>query len=312
MSNPFSGSDFSGANSMSDPLGFIKNLWGSMNIPGMVAPPMSLDELDKKIKDLKTVESWLTVNMNMLRGTIQALEVQRATIAALQSLGESFAQHAQQATASAAPASAYASPSPSPSSSSTEATNQSSNADWPMPAGSHKIPEPAVEDEEDEDEDEDIDMPPEHIDPASSAAPEVAKATENSAKTHAEAATQSADASAPFATPAAWWGLLQDQFKQAVSKALESEPGIAQSVATATNNADNNKKPAASKKASDKPATATKSKPKATTKTVAKAVTKTAPAKAKPVSKAAASTVIKASVKPPSAPKKTAGKPVKK
>ena len=84
MSNPFSGTEPSGSNPMGDPLGFIKNLWGSMNIPGMVAPPMSVDELDKKIKDLKTVESWLNVNMNMLRGTIQALEVQRATLAALQ------------------------------------------------------------------------------------------------------------------------------------------------------------------------------------------------------------------------------------
>jgi hypothetical protein len=99
MSNPFSGSDIPGMNSMGDPLGFIKKLWGSMNVPGMVAPPMSVDELDKKIQDLKTVESWLNVNMNMLRGTIQALEVQRATIATLQSLGENFAQHMQQASA---------------------------------------------------------------------------------------------------------------------------------------------------------------------------------------------------------------------
>jgi hypothetical protein len=101
MSNPFSGSDIPGMNSMGDPLGFIKKLWGSMNVPGMVAPPMSVDELDKKIQDLKTVESWLNVNMNMLRGTIQALEVQRATIATLQSLGENFAQHMQQASAQA-------------------------------------------------------------------------------------------------------------------------------------------------------------------------------------------------------------------
>jgi hypothetical protein len=103
MSNPFSGSDIPGMNSMGDPLGFIKKLWGSMNVPGMVAPPMSVDELDKKIQDLKTVESWLNVNMNMLRGTIQALEVQRATIATLQSLGENFAQHMQQASAQAKP-----------------------------------------------------------------------------------------------------------------------------------------------------------------------------------------------------------------
>jgi hypothetical protein len=50
MSNPFSGSDIPGMNSMGDPLGFIKKLWGSMNVPGMVAPPMSVDELDKKFR----------------------------------------------------------------------------------------------------------------------------------------------------------------------------------------------------------------------------------------------------------------------
>ncbi|MBC3862766.1 hypothetical protein H8K32_11690 [Undibacterium jejuense] len=292
MSNPFSGSDTSGLNSMSDPLGFIKNLWGSLNIPGMVAPPMSLDELDKKIKDLKTVESWLNVNMNMLRGTIQALEVQRATIAALQSLGESFAQHAQQATAPVAPA--------------TKPESHTSNADWPMPAGSHKIPEPAVEDEEDDD----IDMPPEQTETTASTSAEAT--TGESSANNPSQTTSTPDASTPFATPAAWWGLLQDQFKQAVSKALESEPGVTESVAATTNNANNDKKSAASTKARNKPGTASKVKPKATTKTVAKSVTKTAPAKAKPVSKAAASAVIKASVKPPSTPKKTAGKPVKK
>ncbi|MFZ6751855.1 PhaM family polyhydroxyalkanoate granule multifunctional regulatory protein [Undibacterium sp. Dicai25W] len=292
MSNPFSGSDTSGLNSMSDPLGFIKNLWGSMNIPGMVAPPMSLDELDKKIKDLKTVESWLNVNMNMLRGTIQALEVQRATIAALQSLGESFAQHAQQATAPVAPTA--------------KAESHTSNADWPMPAGSHKIPEPAVEEEEDDD----IDMPPEQTETTASTSAEAT--TGESSANNPSQTTSTPDASAPFATPAAWWGLLQDQFKQAVSKALESEPGVTESVAATTNNANNDKKSAASTKARNKPATASKAKPKATTKTVAKSVTKTAPAKAKPVSRAAASAVIKASVKPPSIPKKTAGKPVKK
>ncbi|MFZ6864306.1 PhaM family polyhydroxyalkanoate granule multifunctional regulatory protein [Undibacterium sp. Ji67W] len=287
MSNPFSGSDRSGLNSMSDPLGFIKNLWGSMNIPGMVAPPMSLDELDKKIKDLKTVESWLNVNMNMLRGTIQALEVQRATIAALQSLGESFAQHAQQATAPVAPA--------------TKTESHTSNADWPMPTGSHKIPEPAVEDEEDDD----IDMPPEHTEAA-------ATTTDESSANNPSQNASAADGSAPFATPAAWWGLLQDQFKQAVSKALESESGVAESVAATTNNANNDKKSAASIKAQNNPVTATKAKPKATTKTGTKSVTKTGPAKAKPVSKAAASTVTKTTVKPPSASQKTAGKLVKK
>ena len=303
MSNPFSGSDTSGMNSMSDPLGFIKNLWGSMNIPGMVAPPMSLDELDKKIKDLKTVESWLSVNMNMLRGTIQALEVQRATIAALQSLSESFAQHAQSTTTQTPPANTSAN-------SATQTNSQNSNADWPMPPGSHKIPDPAVENEEDEEdeEDDDIDMPPEHPETTANAPSQVD--TNNSTTEQAAKTAQAPDASAPFATPAAWWGLLQDQFKQAVSKALESEPSIASSVTDTVKNTDHDKKPSARPKANSQPVTKSKTKPKTTAKSTTKPAAKTAPNKAKPVSKAAASTVVKTSLKtkPSLAPKKSAEK----
>jgi len=56
-----------------------------------MAPSMSLEDLDKRIQELKTVETWLNVNMQMLRGTIQALEVQRATIATLHSLSTTMA-----------------------------------------------------------------------------------------------------------------------------------------------------------------------------------------------------------------------------
>lgn len=92
MNNPFQTSNNS-QNGLNDPLSFVKKLWGDMQLPGMVTPTLSMDELDKQIKDLKTVESWLQVNMNMLHGTIQALEVQRATIAALKTMGESFAHN---------------------------------------------------------------------------------------------------------------------------------------------------------------------------------------------------------------------------
>jgi len=259
MSNPFSGNDASGTNSMGDPLGFIKNLWGSMNIPGMVAPPMSVDELDKKIKDLKTVESWLNVNMNMLRGTIQALEVQRATLAALQSLGETFAQHAQQAT--------------TPPVKPAEPRQQSNNADWPMPSGGQKIPEPAVDDEEDDE----VAMPPEHNEPAASANPEPIKTPQAAAAT---------DNNAPFSTPTAWWGLLQDQFKQAVSKALESEPVFPNGIVTPatptkpglakTSVAEVKSKPRTAANATTKPTTkpTTKAASKTTTKGVVKAEAK--------------------------------------
>ena len=81
---------------MTDSLEFVKNLWGNMNIPGampaMGGTAVSTDDLDKKIADMKAVEAWLNLNLSMLRGTIQAMEVQRNTIATLKSMGESMAQ----------------------------------------------------------------------------------------------------------------------------------------------------------------------------------------------------------------------------
>jgi hypothetical protein len=93
--------DTPGANAMGDTLAFVKQLWGSMKIPGMAMPSLSPEDIDKQIADLKAVESWLQVNMNMLRGSIQALEVQSATLTALRSVGESFAKAASGAGASA-------------------------------------------------------------------------------------------------------------------------------------------------------------------------------------------------------------------
>ena len=89
-------------------LAFVKKLWGGMHVPGMnpspnaaagipnlgamAMPSMSLEDLDKRIQDLKTVETWLNLNMNMLRNTIQTMEVQRGTIATLHSLSSTMAQ----------------------------------------------------------------------------------------------------------------------------------------------------------------------------------------------------------------------------
>lgn len=56
-------------------------------LPSMIAPTMDVDELDKRITDLKAVEHWLEINAGMLRTTIQTLEVQRATIATLKGIG---------------------------------------------------------------------------------------------------------------------------------------------------------------------------------------------------------------------------------
>jgi len=91
-----------------DPLAFVRNMWGNMgfNLPGMVAPTFDLDELDKRIKDMKAVEGWLRMNLSMLQMTIQSLEMQRTTVAAVKTMG----QMASEAVKSAEPAPAPEAP----------------------------------------------------------------------------------------------------------------------------------------------------------------------------------------------------------
>jgi hypothetical protein len=78
-----------------DPLEMLKSMWGTLStpLPGFVAPTLDAEELEKRIKDLKAVEGWLKTNLGMLQMTIQGLEVQRATLAALTAAAEAARQH---------------------------------------------------------------------------------------------------------------------------------------------------------------------------------------------------------------------------
>jgi hypothetical protein len=72
---------------LQDPFEFLKKLWSPMGLPMPgVVPLLDPKEIDKRITDLKSVENWLNMNLNVLRMTIQGLEMQRATLAAFQSM----------------------------------------------------------------------------------------------------------------------------------------------------------------------------------------------------------------------------------
>jgi hypothetical protein len=87
---------------MLDSVEFLKRAWSTFNVPKNLTPTMDLEELDRRIADLKAVEQWLNVNLNMLRGTIQGLEIQRGTLAAIQSFSQAMAPgHAGDAMAQA-------------------------------------------------------------------------------------------------------------------------------------------------------------------------------------------------------------------
>ncbi len=71
-----------------DPFEFVKMLWGPMGLPlpGLVTPTLNVSEVEKRIAELKSVENWLTLNLNLLKMTIQGMEMQRATLSAMQGM----------------------------------------------------------------------------------------------------------------------------------------------------------------------------------------------------------------------------------
>ena len=91
-----------------DPMEFVRQMWGNMgfSLPGMVTPTFDTDELEKRITDLKAVEGWLRMNLSMLQMTIQGLEMQKATLTAVQAMGKMSGQ----ASASQQPAAAQDGP----------------------------------------------------------------------------------------------------------------------------------------------------------------------------------------------------------
>jgi hypothetical protein len=96
---------------------FMQNLWKAA--PGIaqtlppsltqwIAPTTSIEEVSKKIADLQAVQAWLETNANMVKATIQALEVQRMTLSTLKSMKVNIDDVAQALAGKKEPAQAKA------------------------------------------------------------------------------------------------------------------------------------------------------------------------------------------------------------
>jgi hypothetical protein len=78
----------------------MRQAWAGLTGPGglaqalPMAPPMNPEELERRIAELRTVESWLRMNLSMLTSAIQGMEVQRSTIATLRSFVDNLGSHA--------------------------------------------------------------------------------------------------------------------------------------------------------------------------------------------------------------------------
>jgi hypothetical protein len=200
------------------PAEMLDNMWGMMRLtpfgaafPGMqpgtaqgfsspltamsdmMSPLMNVEELDKRITDMRAVEQWLKLNLNMLQSAIQALEVQRATLSTLRAFGAFAqasmtqpAQGAEQGKAQAAQASPWWS---------STGSSPSGSGDSNDTAG---------------------------------AGAGAGKSTDADAAASAQASGSAGSASSAGENPAfdaaGWWNLLQSQFNQLAALAM-TQPG---------------------------------------------------------------------------------------
>ncbi|MDR1968139.1 MAG: hypothetical protein LBQ32_05530 [Burkholderiaceae bacterium] len=102
---------------------------GGVAAPGLggwIAPTVSVEELERRIQELKAVQFWLDQNCTAVKATIQALEVQKMTLATLESMNLGITEVAKAFTLPTGDA-AMAKP-----------------ADTPAPAPAPEPPEPAA------------------------------------------------------------------------------------------------------------------------------------------------------------------------
>ena len=164
-------------------------------VPGMpslsswVAPTLSVEEVDKRIQELKAVQYWLEQNGHALKATIQALEVQKMTLSTLRGMNVRMEDLANAFTRSTAVASPAAEPAPAP------APRPVSR---PAPA-----PAPVAADDDEEDDEADEDDNGKEDKPA------------------AKSAAGKAENAAGVIDPVQWWGALTQQFQQIASSALQ-------------------------------------------------------------------------------------------
>jgi hypothetical protein len=65
---------------------FFQKMWNPMSfpIPGMFQPTMDVEEVEKKIRELQTVENWLKMNLTFVQMTAKTLEMQKSALETIQ------------------------------------------------------------------------------------------------------------------------------------------------------------------------------------------------------------------------------------
>ena len=178
------------------------------NLGNWVAPTINVEELDKRIEELKAVQFWLDQNAMALKATIQALEVQKMTLATLKGMNFSMGDVANAFKLKVAD---------------TVADGVQRAADKARSFSGLEIPptsyqgDQAHDDEPDSDESDDLDEADD--------APEAA-APQPTAATGAGRSRGGKKAAAPTAAPGVvdpmqWWGALTQQFQTIAADAMK-------------------------------------------------------------------------------------------
>lgn len=73
---------------------FMQKMWNpvSFPMPGMITPTVNVEEIEKKIAELKAVESWLTMSTGFVQMTIKTLQMQKSALENLRAAGEAAAR----------------------------------------------------------------------------------------------------------------------------------------------------------------------------------------------------------------------------
>lgn len=110
------------AKSASSGLGGTSSSSAVPNLSQWLVPSLNVEDLEKRIEELKHVQFWLEQNSRALSATIQALEVQKMTMQTLKGMNFTMGTPGAASKAEAAPAAAT----------------------WPMPPAAAPAPEPVA------------------------------------------------------------------------------------------------------------------------------------------------------------------------
>lgn len=175
--------------------GLGKSLPQMPNLGHWVAPTFNVEDLDKRIEELKAVQFWLDQNAKALSATIQALEVQKMSLATLKAMNFNLGDVANALKVKAAETvSGFAGKVPT----------QFAGLEIPERTYGNSSAAPEPEAETEEEPEEEAAPPPKKPRKAAATAPEVPAAVASG-----------------VVDPMAWWGALSQQFQQIASTAMK-------------------------------------------------------------------------------------------